>query len=208
MSPPLGSHILRPSGGARPPPVFPGTLGDYQMRGKGLRWSGVTLRAGRERDLFGPAPSWVISLFREAVSRPPTLPSKPCVGFARGGELPEQQRLPSDLLPLHVPVTHWWKTSTPLASSLFHHFNKLRTDWKAGNIVSQVPAPTFQLNYRICFSGLARGSWDAAERVRQRVQTRSPEKAIQMPAQSLTSGASGKSIRLSELPHPCLEKGW
>lgn len=72
------------------------------------------------------------------------------------------------------------------ASSLFHHFNKLRTDWKAGNIVSRAPAPTFQLNYRICFSGLARGSWDAAERGRERVWTKRPEKAIQSPAQSLT----------------------
>lgn len=72
------------------------------------------------------------------------------------------------------------------ASSLFHHFNKLRTDWKAGNIVSRAPAPTFQLNYRICFSGLARGSWDAAEKEREQVWTKRPEKVIQSPVQSLT----------------------
>lgn len=74
------------------------------------------------------------------------------------------------------------------ASSLFHHFNKLRTDWKAGNIVSQAQAPTFQLNYRICFAGLARGSWDAAQTARHRVETKRPEKAIQIPAQPLTRG--------------------
>lgn len=74
------------------------------------------------------------------------------------------------------------------ASSLFHHFNKLRTDWKAGNIVSWAPAPTFQLNYRICFSGLARGSWDVAKRVRESLNQEAREKAIQIPAQLLTRG--------------------
>lgn len=40
----------------------------------------------RERDLSGPAPSWLISLSGVALSRPPPFPSQPvCVGFAGEG---------------------------------------------------------------------------------------------------------------------------
>lgn len=40
-------------------------------------------------------------------------PPRCCVGFAKAGEAAKQQQLSPDLPPLHVPLTHWRKTSTP-----------------------------------------------------------------------------------------------
>lgn len=58
------------------------------MRGKVLRWSEVTLWGGRE--------SSVGAALRGGSEQMPR-PQHGCVGFARGEELPEQQRLPPDL---------------------------------------------------------------------------------------------------------------
>lgn len=82
--------------------VSPRSLGGCQLKGKALWWSEVTLWGRREFSMES-ALFQFISLLGTALRRPPP---QHCVGFAREGELPDQQRLPLDLLPLQVPVTH------------------------------------------------------------------------------------------------------
>lgn len=79
--------------------LSPRTLSICQMGGTVLGWSEVMLWRGRESSV-GPDLSWLISF--QGWLEADAVPKHFCVGFARGGELPEQQRLPPDLLPLHV----------------------------------------------------------------------------------------------------------